>query len=56
MKYKRFNRKLKKLSREYGHHLCDMTVSANKINGKSFLILKNKDGKVIECISLTDEK
>ncbi|MBQ6099001.1 MAG: hypothetical protein IJL02_03970 [Methanobrevibacter sp.] len=33
-----------------------MTVTANKIEGKSFLILKNSNnGKVVECILLTDE-
>lgn len=53
MKYSRFKRKLELLNREYGHHLNDFEISANKINGKSFLIFKNNDGKIIECIILT---
>ena len=56
MKYKIFENRLEDLKRRYGHHRWDMTVSANKIDGKSFLIIKNSKGEVIECIILTDEK
>lgn len=55
MNYKIFENRLKDLKKTYGPELWGMTVSANKIEGKSFLILKNSNGKVIECILLTDE-
>ena len=55
MKYDTFQYRLENLKRLYGHHLLDMEVSANKIYGKSFLIFKNKNGKVIECMVLSDE-
>ena len=55
MKYKTFEERLEHLNRRYAQHLQDMTVTANKINGKSFLLLKNKENKVIECIILSDE-
>ena len=55
MNYKIFENRLKYLKKTYGTDLWGMTVSANKITGKSFLILKNSNGKVIECILLTDE-
>lgn len=55
MNYKIFENRLKYLKKTYGTDLWGMTVSANKIEGKSFLILKNSNGKVIECILLTDE-
>ena len=56
MDYKTFERKLKLIEEEYGFHRFDMTVSANKIMGKSFLILKDKEGKVKECIFLSEEE
>ncbi len=34
---------------------CDMDVSANKINGRSFLVFKNRDGVVVDCIMLHDD-
>lgn len=55
MNYKIFENRLKYLKKTYGTDLWSMTVSANKITGKSFLILKNSEGKVVECILLTDE-
>lgn len=55
MIYKIFENRLKYLKKTYGTDLWSMNVSANKIEGKSFLILKNSNGKVIECILLTDE-
>lgn len=55
MNFKTFEHRLEELNRRYGHHRWDMDVSANKIEGKSFLILK-KDDEVKECILLNDEK
>lgn len=55
MNYKIFENRLKYLKKTYGPDLWTMTISANKIEGKSFLILKNNTGKVVECILLTDE-
>ena len=56
MNYKIFENRLKYLKKTYGPDLWTMTISANKITGKSFLILKNSNnGKVVECILLTDE-
>lgn len=34
---------------------CYMDVSANKICGRSFLIFKDVNGKVVECIMLSDQ-
>ena len=56
MNYETFQNRLENLKRRYGHHLIDMDVSANKIRGVSFLILKNKDGKIVDCIILSDER
>ena len=38
------------------YDLQDVTITSNKINNISFLILKNKEGKVFDCIILEDHR
>lgn len=56
MNYKTFKNRLENLETRYGHHIIDMDVSANKISGVSCLNFKNKDGKIVDCIILSDER
>ncbi|WP_405296383.1 hypothetical protein [Methanobrevibacter sp.] len=37
------------------HSLSDLEVTANKINGKSFLIFKNDMNEIVECLILLDK-
>ena len=36
--------------------LEDCEITANRIKNISFLIIKNKEGKVVECIILSDRR
>ena len=36
--------------------LQDCEITANQINSVSFLIVKDDNGKVVECIVLSDER
>ena len=53
MNYKIFENRLKYLKKTYGPELWNMTVTANKIEGKAFLILKNENGKVSRFSRIT---
>ena len=44
---------LGKREKEYGDAI---SVTANKINNISFLVLKDSQGKVVDCIILEDKR
>lgn len=49
-------RRIEEIRDHYGvAAFCDMDVSANKIGRRSFLIFKDRNGKVVECIMLNDD-
>ena len=49
-------RRIEEVRDRYGTSaFCYMDVSANKIRGRSFLIFKDVNGKVVECCSEHDD-
>ena len=55
MKYLDLIQKLDELTIK-DSNLEDCEITANKIRGISFLIIKNDKGKVVECIILNDKR